>query len=118
MSEINRSLIVLKPKQPFLNWARALDDESKDLTLAEVAKDSTAYLVPEIWLDSDQQPILGTCYDILFEEQLAGWSTDETEWPRPRDLKVFLDWFEVEFHSLILDLCDEPILKGDEGDLG
>ena len=33
MSEINRSLVMLKPKQPFLDWARTLDDEDKDLTL-------------------------------------------------------------------------------------
>ncbi len=62
MSEINRSLIILKPKQPFLDWARNLDDESKDLTLAELYEDSTAYLVPEIWQDTDQQELLKTCY--------------------------------------------------------
>ena len=22
---------------------------------------------------------------------------------------MFLNWFEVEFHSLVFDLCDEPI---------
>jgi hypothetical protein len=22
---------------------------------------------------------------------------------------MFLDWFEVEFHSLVFDLCDGPI---------
>ncbi len=51
MSEINRSLILLKPKQPFLNWLRALDDDDNDLTLKELSDDSTAYLVPEIWQD-------------------------------------------------------------------
>ena len=109
MSEINRSLIILKAKQPFLDWARTLDDEREELTLAELAEDSTVYLVPEIWRDSDQQAMLGTCYDILFEEQLAAWWTDEAAWPQPRDLKMFLAWFEVEFHSLVFDLCDEPI---------
>ena len=67
MSEINRSLIILKPKQPFLDWARTLDDESEELTLAELADDSTVYLVPEIWQDSDQQEMLGTCSDILLK---------------------------------------------------
>jgi hypothetical protein len=47
MSEINRSLIILKPKQPFLAWIRTLDDEDQDLTLEELAEDSTAYLIPE-----------------------------------------------------------------------
>ena len=33
MSEINRSLVILRPKQPFLNWGMALDDEDKNFTL-------------------------------------------------------------------------------------
>jgi len=116
MSEINRSLIILRPRQPFLDWARSLDDESKDLTLESLDDDSTAYLIPEIWQDSDHQETLKTSYDILFDEQLEGWSTDETAWPQQRNLKMFLDWFEVEFHSLVFDLCDEPIrlVEGEE----
>lgn len=109
MSEINRSLIILRPKQPFLNWACSLDDESKDLTLESLNEDSTVYLIPEIWQDSDQEEFLKACYDILFEEQLEGWSNDEVAWPKERGLKMFLDWFEVEFHSLVFDLGDEPI---------
>ncbi len=76
MSEINRSLIILRPKQPFLDWACSLDEESKDLTLEGLNEDSTAYLIPEIWQDSDQEEFLNTCYDILFEEQLEGWWTE------------------------------------------
>jgi len=119
MSEINRSLMILRPKQPFLDWARWLDDESKDLTLDSLNEDSTAYLIPEIWQDSDQEKFLQTYYDILFEEQLEGWWTDEVSWPQQRDLKLFLEWFEVEFHCLVFDLCDEPIrvVKDDEDDL-
>ncbi|HEX6044792.1 MAG TPA: hypothetical protein VFZ22_09920 [Pyrinomonadaceae bacterium] len=116
MPEIDRSLIILKPKQPFLNWIRTLDDEDNDLTLEELAEDSTAYLIPELWEDSDQQELLESHYDVLFEEQLGGWWTDEAAWPKKRDLTMFLDWFDVEFHSLVFDLCDEPIRVIDESD--
>jgi hypothetical protein len=98
----------LNPKQPFLDWIRTLNDEDSDLTLEQLTDDSTAYLIPELWQDSDQQELLKSYYDVLFEEQLVGWWTDEADWPK-RDLKTFLDWFEVEFHSLVFDLCDEPI---------
>ena len=109
MSEINRSLVILRPKQPFLDWCMAIDDDDKNLTLEELAEDSTAYLIPELWDDSDQQELLDSYYDVLFEEQLAGWWTDEADWPPKRDLKMFLAWFEVEFYSLVFDLCEEPI---------
>ena len=109
MSEINRSLIILRQKQPFLDWARTLEDRDIDFTLEELSNDSIAYLVPEILDDSEQEALLESCYDILFEEQLNGWWTDESNWPKERDLKMFLDWFEVEFHTLVFDLCDEPV---------
>lgn len=116
MSEINRSLLILKPKQPFLDWSRMLDDKDEDLTLEEIHHDSTAYLIPELWQDSDQHELLESYYDVLFEEQLAGWWTDEADWPEKRDLKMFLAWFEVEFHSLVFDLCEEPIRVIEYGD--
>lgn len=108
MAEINRSLIILKPKQPFLDWARTLDDEDKDFTLEKLREDSTTYLLPEVWDYDEHQKLLEPCYDILFEEELEGWWADETAWPKERDLKMFFDWFDVEFHSLVFDLCDEP----------
>lgn len=116
MSEINRSLLILKPKQPFLDWTRTHDDDDRDLSLDELHHDSTAYLIPELWQDSDQQELLESYYDVLFEEQLAGWWTDEADWPDTRDLKMFLTWFEVEFHSLVFDLCEEPIRVIEHGD--
>jgi hypothetical protein len=116
MSEINRSLVVLKPQQPFLDWARTLDEKDKDLTLEELTEDSTAYLIPELWEDPDQQLLLESHYDVLFEEELALWGADEATWPQQRDLKMFLDWFKVEFHSLVLDLCDDPIRIMENGE--
>src|SRR3982751_5520629 len=78
MSEINRSLVILKPKQPYLDWTQTIDDEDEDLTLEQVAEDSTAYLIPELWQDSDQQELLESYYEVLFEEPLERWSADET----------------------------------------
>lgn len=41
MSEINRSLVILNPRQPFLDWVQTLDDKDEDLTLEQLAEDST-----------------------------------------------------------------------------
>lgn len=109
MSEINRSLILLKPKQPFLDWAHSLDKESNKFTLQELAHDSIAYLIPELWEDADQDEFFKSSCELFWEEQLAGWWTDEADWPKQRDFQMFLEWFDVEFHSLVFDLCDEPI---------
>ncbi len=54
MFEIDRSLIVVKPKQPFLDWVQAVDYE-EGLTLEHVRDDPSAYLIPQLW-DNDEQP--------------------------------------------------------------
>ena len=36
MSEISRSLLILKLKQPFLDWTRTLDDKDQDVSLEEI----------------------------------------------------------------------------------
>jgi hypothetical protein len=109
MFEVNRTVLVVKPKQPFLAWTLSLDDEIKDLTLESLRKDCTAYLVPEIEFDSDQRHVLEWCFKLLFDEQLEDWHTEPKDWPQNRNLEMFLEWFEVEFHSLVVDLCDYQI---------
>src|SRR5271167_3198801 len=44
---LNRSAIVVKPKQPFLDWLHTADPTSDRLTLADLSRESTIYLIPE-----------------------------------------------------------------------
>ena len=112
MTEINRSLIILKPKQPFLDWARTLDDKDKNFTLEELREDSRAFLLPEVWDYDEHQKLLKSCYDILFEEELEGWWTDETAWPKERDLKrswtgsrlSFIVWYSTSVKNPFVSL--------------
>ena len=41
---------------------------------------------------------------LIFEEELNGWHRLKSDWPPHRDLDTFLDWFEVQIHSMVLDL--------------
>ncbi len=116
MSEINRAVLVARTREPFLEWARALDTESAHLTLDDFRKDCSAYLVPEVWQDSDQDAVLRECFTIIFEEQLKSWHTDPSGWPQLRDLDTFREWFDVEFHSVVFDLCDDPIKSVEDDD--
>jgi hypothetical protein len=117
MSEVNRSLIIIRPKQPFLDWAQTLDGD-KSFTLEQLSEDSTAYLIREIYDYADEEELLESSYDILFEKQLAAWWTNEAAWPEARSLKMFLEWFEVEFHSLLFDLVEGPIRVIEDEDEG
>ena len=47
MQTINRSALVVKPAQPFLDWLHRVDRTSTHLTLDELRLEPTIYLLPE-----------------------------------------------------------------------
>jgi len=109
MDMINRSILIVKAKQPFQLWLQSLPDPA-DLTLQQINRDNAAYLLPEYDDDGDRGKLLRRYFGLIFEEQLASWWRDETDWPVKRDLMTFTQWFDVEFHSVVLDLVDKPLL--------
>ena len=116
MSEINRSLIVVMPKQPFLDWLLSVDPDHQ-LDLEEISDDPTAYLIPECGTDEEREQIIDWCADFLFEQELWSWYTDEDLWPVRRDAQTFREWFEVKFHSLVFDVVgDIPLQHVEYGD--
>ena len=103
---VNRSALLVKRKKPYIDWANALDEDGPRLSLDEPMKDSTVYLVDEIGYESDIEEVVKKHYAIIFEQELVAWHLVEKDWPQKRDLKTFKDWFEVEAHSMVLDICD------------
>ncbi len=108
MSEVNRCVVIARVKQPFIDWLKSLPD-STDVTIDKVNVDSAAYLLPEYEETGHSLNILEHYFDIIFEEQLESWWTNEKDWPKNRDFKTFLKWFDVKFHSLVFDLVDAPL---------
>lgn len=109
---LNRCVITVKAKQPFFDWLQTLP-EAAGMTLEELNEDGIAYLLPELEDDDDLESVLPQCFDLIFEEELIGWRTDEKLWPPVRDLPTFLSWFDVQLRSIVIDLVDAP-LKDDE----
>ena len=110
MKEIDRSILTVRAKQPFLDWLHSLPDpDPVGYTLDEVNRDQSAYLLPEYEDDNQMEYLLEKYFKQIFEEQLNGWWLDADAWPPRRDLKTFKEWFDVEFHSIVFDLVDKPI---------
>jgi hypothetical protein len=113
MDTINRSAIIVRPAQPFLYWLHRVDSTSAHLNVHDLQREPTIYLVPEC--DSLDQALesLEESIRAIFEEQLDGWYRAPEVWPAKRDLATFQSWFEVSFHSMIVDLSDD-VLEHDE----
>ena len=108
---INRSVLMVRPKQPFLDWAAGLDDSG---VLPEVDGERTVYLIPSFEMDEEAWEMMEEIYPLVFENELFGWHTDESAWPKDRDFAMFRDWFSIEFHSVVEDLCAYEILEEDD----
>jgi hypothetical protein len=67
---INRSVLIVQAKEPFLAWIRSLPDPS-DVSREQVNRDNTAYLLPEYSYDYEEGELIEQFYDLIFEEQLV-----------------------------------------------
>lgn len=123
MSEINRGLLIVKPKQPLFDWIQTLPDQTEVLEgdqvehddMAAIEFDNTAYLVPEFEDDEEAKEVLHELYSYIFEKELESWALEESDWPKNRDLTMFVEWFEVEFHSIVHDLAVGLPMTDDDG---
>jgi hypothetical protein len=104
---INRSAIIVKPKQPFLDWLNNLypNDEMDDI------REVNTYLVTD--KIEDLETYLKKKFDKFFMMELEEWHTNKKEWPQKRNYKMFNLWFRVETSTMIYDLEKKPILKSE-----
>ncbi len=105
---IDRNAIIVKPKQPFFDWLNKIfQDEEPIMTLDE----NNIYLIRE--MDSNEQILqwIKKNFDLIFLNELNNWYTDENVWPQKRNYKMFAEWFDIEIHSMIIDLEDFPVTK-------
>jgi hypothetical protein len=113
MDMVNRSALVVKPAQPFLDWLHRVDRTSAHLTLEDLSREPTIYLLPEWETNEEALEHLAEISDEIFEEQLNGWYRVPSVWPEKRDLNAFLRWFDCSFHSMVVDLCEERLRHTD-----
>ncbi len=103
---INRSALIVRPAKPLLDWIRSL--EQKDFSIDRV-NEQTVYLVPEIDSPEELESTLRHVWDYVFSSELQDWWTDTSQWPEGRTLAMFKQWFDIEYHTVIIDLCGYPI---------
>ncbi|MHC4831619.1 MAG: hypothetical protein ACYTFT_14895 [Planctomycetota bacterium] len=111
MEMINRAAIVLRPRQPYLEWSKK-DDETgvAESAFESMHEDPTVFLLPEYEDPDSEGDVLRKYWPVLFAAMLEGRLRDESMWPQDRTLQMFQDWFEVPMSSVVRDLClDEPL---------
>lgn len=112
---LNRTLIILKAKKPFLDWCLSLPDNDglDQMSLEGLNKNSIAYLIPQFDFYNDIEKHIKETWSVLFEEELGNLCTDDDIWPENRTYEMFKKWFEIEIHTDIRDFADEPLETDD-----
>lgn len=100
MHTIDRTAAVVRPKEPYFDWARRLDDQSP--TIDDLSRDdlSAVFLIKE---SDDPAKELHRQFKVIFDEMLSGWDQDESSWPSKRDYRLFQKWFDVSLFEIVFD---------------
>ena len=118
--EVYRAMIILRYKQPYVDWVKSAGEFPMEMTLEEANEDSEAFLVPSY--DCQMDPIDGyesaikwveKRWRMFFEHTLMSWIAEESEWPKKRTLKMFREWFSVEYKSMVWDMGTDPLMVED-----
>lgn len=104
---INRSAVVVRPRQPYIDWAAGLDDSGM---VPSDEDDRTVNLLPSDEDDIDGTATIARAWELIFEAELEHWHLIMEDWPTDRTLAMFYERFEVEIHTMIQDLCADPLV--------
>lgn len=111
---VNRNLILLVPRQPALDWLFSIEPQLiQEMTLDSLRQEQDAYLVTEDKFNSIEaaQQWVDRHWNKFFSQFLSTWYLDESLWPKARTLKMFREWFEVQYHSMVWDLSLDPLIR-------
>jgi len=115
MQSVNRTAVIIKPKQPFVDWLNSIPGESSDNTLESVSSENLTFLIPQFFGPVESLDYIKDYYGQIFEYELFGWYTAEELWPKEkRNWKMFQEWFDIEINSEVIDLVDDEDIEKEE----
>lgn len=104
---INRSLLLVKPKQAFYDWSNALTPDTTAMQPTHVKDYNTYLLEDELFLDNPKKE-LAKYWKAIFINELFGQWTDDHAYPT-LSWELFTQWFEFYKSSIVRDLVDAPL---------
>jgi hypothetical protein len=112
MSVLNRSVAIIRVKQPYVDWANSIPDEGEETNTAyleEMRSDSTVFLLPDLFTNIEAINHIEKIYKQIFEYKLWSWCPSQKYWPKDITWNKFIEWFDLEFHTEVIDATAGPI---------
>ncbi len=105
----NRAAILVRPKEPFARWASGVSRGAHEVTVEELRKESTVFMVESIDSQEDGEGVIRRNSEEIFEFLLWECCTEKELWPSPRDWETFREWVDASAYGLVLDLLHDGI---------
>lgn len=109
MRTVNRSALIVRPREPYQQWVSGLNDGSADMT-ESIREECSVYLVSPDPREEEESAPIDLYYKRIFALELEAWHTDPSQWPPVRDYPTFKQWFDVEAQSIVADLESSRLL--------
>ena len=109
MYEVNRSMMLLVPQEPFWYWLNSLPDIELDgLSLEDLQADANSYLIDPVDDVDEAWDWAAENVQTIFSAELADWCEQSDLWP---DLHpdIFFEWFDVRVSSIVSDLSQQAL---------
>jgi hypothetical protein len=101
---VNRWGILVRAKQPYVDWANSFEDGGPIFDLDERRASPTLYLIAELE-GADLYELVDEWYwEEMFVFELNSWMREPSVWPENRTVDMFHDWFDVELVTELIDL--------------
>jgi hypothetical protein len=102
------SALILRAKAPFLEWVREVEPDSPEAQNGAI--DPAVVLTPELPRAEHREMWLKQHHEVVFAQQLAPWTEDESHWPADRSLDALGRWWDLAWVPMVDDLRDFAVL--------
>ena len=105
---LNREVLVVRPREPFLDWAISTDDDGV-VDPEWVRNWVTSFLLPQFETEEEALAGIREYCEVIFELLLTDWILLPELWPEDRGWEAFQRWFSFERIEIAWDLVDAPL---------
>ena len=101
VSTVNRTVLLVTPKQPYIDWANSFEDGGPTIEPDKLRH--TAYLIPDNYDEYNYENWLKKNCKEIFIMELESWMMVPESYPKKMTYKVFKEWFEVRVADSVID---------------
>lgn len=114
MKLLNRSALMLIPRQPYVDWVNSLPADISELEQPlerqQLTAEGRVYLIDEYEAEQSLVPVIERYGLALLKNELGAWDEFAEHWPDPLANELISQWFELRLLPLAFDAESGPLM--------